>query len=73
MVKYSIIIYLAEFVLNNVLIYFNLMLSCRCSQIFSDCIKGGIDKPFAKCLHNELSRDIPADVVLKSNVPSEVL
>lgn len=48
------------------------MLSCRCSQILSDCIKGGIDKPFAECLHNELCCDIPADVVLESNVPSEV-
>jgi len=34
---------------------------------------GGIDKPFAECLHNELSRDIPANVILERNVPSEVL
>ena len=39
------------------------MLPCRCAQILPDSINGGIDKPFAECLHNELCCGTPADKV----------
>lgn len=55
------------------LVNFYLMLPCRCAQIFPNGINGGIGKPFVECLHDELCRDIPTDVVLKSNVPSKIL
>ena len=55
------------------LINFNLMFPRCCTQILPDSINGRIDKPFVECLHNELCCDIPADVVLESNVPRKVL
>lgn len=49
-----------------------------CSSILIVCFPVVVRRFFlivsiVECLHNELSRDIPANVVLKSNVPNEVL
>ena len=44
-----------------------------CAQILPDGVNRGIGKPFMECLHDKLSRDITADVILESYVPSKVL
>lgn len=47
------------------------MLPCRCAQILPDSINGGIDKPFAECLHNELCCGTPADKVKVKSTQKE--
>ena len=58
---------------NNMFINFNPMIPRCCAQILPDGINRGIGKPFMECLHDKLSRDITADVILESYVPSKVL
>lgn len=55
------------------LIYPNFMIPRCCAQILPDGVNRGIGKPFMECLHDKLSRDITADVILESYVPSKVL
>jgi len=57
----------------NIFADFNPMPSCSSFQILSDCIKCRVDKPFCECCHNKCCSQIATNVILKGDVPSEIL
>ena len=58
--------------LSYVFVDFYFMSAGGGAQIFPDCVKRSIAKPFTKCLHHKGGGSITAYIVLEGNIPSEV-